>query len=112
MNAWRLFNKAAQYALDGTRKHFFLAAIGVRTDGAQVVARNHHCETPNPSAHAERRALRKCDRGSVIFVVRMKKDGSFALARPCARCRSAMRTKGIERVCYTISDTEYGVMVP
>lgn len=47
-----------------------------------------------------------------IFVCRIKKDGSRALARPCPLCLYALREKGVNRVFYTISNREYGVLKP
>ncbi len=93
--------------LDG--RHFYVGAVGLRSDGAAVSAMNGRTYSPNPFAHAERRLLRKLDKGSVVFVGRSTRDGTWALARPCMYCRKAMRGR-VTLVVYTIAPGEYGVM--
>lgn len=41
----------------------------------------------------------------VIFVYRLKRDGSRGLAKPCIGCETMLRTKGIKQVYYS---TEIG----
>jgi len=47
-----------------------------------------------------------------VFVVRVKKNGERALARPCALCLFVLRGQGVGRVFYTIGPGEYGVLKP
>ena len=59
---------------------------------------------PNrPYLHAELAALLKCGtrRPFSIFVERIRKDGSTALAKPCPICERAIKAWGVQRVAYT-----------
>lgn len=49
-------------------------------------------------------------KGADLFVCRILKDESFAIARPCKACLKIAQLYGIRRVYYTISDTEFGVI--
>ncbi len=99
----------ARAGLDDKRT-YALGAVGKRSDGAWVHARNGSSERVQPLAHAERRLLRKLDKGSIIYVARARSGGGMALARPCERCLRAMKVRGVKKVYYTIADNEYGVI--
>lgn len=69
------------------------------------------CETTHSEMDAVLKARAKSDlRGSKIFVVRRKRDGSFGLARPCEICQNILFSYGIRRALYSIDDRTYGVM--
>ena len=115
---WQYFAFARKAA---TNKHdvrgILIGACGVRNDGCRVVSSNgpvimfNESKGSYPAAHAEARLARKLDVGSVVFVCRVRKvDGSFACARPCPDCQRTLTSRGIKKVYYTISNTEYGVM--
>lgn len=110
----KYFRLARQVALKGDTleadRHYRLGAVGIRTDGAIVTASNIPNRQPEAHAHAETRLVRKLDWGSTVYVVRIRRDGSLALARPCRRCQSAMRLRGVWSCYYSINDTEYGVI--
>jgi tRNA(Arg) A34 adenosine deaminase TadA len=109
----RLLDVAAALALaEKGRKNFRLGAVIKRLDGAIVTATNHHTKFPNPSAHAEARALRKADWGCVLYVARVTADGGWALSKPCKRCQAIIRNRGVKKVYYTIGPNEYGVWYP
>jgi len=91
-------------------RHYRIGAVGIRNDGAIVAASNTPQRNPEPKAHAEYRLVKKLDWGSVVYVVRIRRDGTLALARPCRNCRGAMRLRGVKRCYYSINDTEYGVI--
>lgn len=65
------------------------------------------------SIHAEMMAMIKARNLDVnfakvsLFVVRVKKDGSFGMARPCAACEAMIRRLGIVNVYYT-TDSGWG----
>ena len=106
-----LLREAAVIALRGDQKRsFFLGAIGIRKDGAIVAANNGGSNIPTPPAHAEARLLRKLGNGAYVYVARVTKGGSLALAKPCRGCTQGLRNKGVKRVYYSISDDEFGVM--
>lgn len=53
--------------------------------------------------HAEFDALRhnKSFEGATIYVVRIKKDGSYGMAKPCKHCVKLCRKAGIKKVFYS-----------
>lgn len=100
-------------------RNFWLGAVGVRTDGVIVSAKNGACKESLaqgsgwsfPQCHAEFRCVKKMDRGGIVYVARVARDGSLAMAKPCRDCETLLRNKGIRRAYYSIGPTEYGVMV-
>lgn len=108
----RYFQLAKQVALKGgSRRRYRLGAVGIRSDGAIVAANNITTRKPEPRAHAETRLTRKLDWGSNVYVVRILSDGTLAMAKPCKHCQNAMRLRGIRYCYYSISDSEYGVLI-
>lgn len=112
-----LLHVAARHAIDlrgKQRQGYYLAAVGVRRDGAIVRATNKATRAkqnlPVPSTHAEARLCRKLDVGAEVYVARVVGDGSWALSRPCERCCLALMARRVRRVYYTIAPGEYGVM--
>ena len=91
-----------------------LASIALRNDGVFVSSTNSTVtEGKMPSAHAEARVLRKAGFGSTLWVARIrKKDGVWAIARPCKTCQTLIENKGVTRVYYTIGPSEYGIWTP
>lgn len=113
-NINKYFRMARQVATKGdtheVARQYRLGSIGIRTDGAIVAASNVPHRTPEPRAHAEARLVRKLDWGSTVYVVRIKSDGELTLARPCKKCISAMRLRGVKRCYFSITEHEYGVL--
>ena len=95
-----------------------IGAIGERADGVVVFARNSavldttgntgepFCFAP---CHAEWRLAKKLDTGSTVYVARVRKDGTLAMARPCGDCERVLRSRKVVRVYYTVGPTSYGV---
>ncbi len=106
-----LFRLAAKTAIKrkDIRRHC-IGAVGLRNDGTIVKSTNLPCRYPEPQAHAEARLCRKLDKGSIVYVVRVLKNGDYANATPCLTCRSFMQISGVRRCYYTINDHEYGVI--
>lgn len=48
--------------------------------------------------------------GGDMYVVRLKRDGTKALSKPCNLCMWVMKKHGVNKVFYTIKDDEYGVI--
>lgn len=107
---YKYFRLAKQIALKGNNRHYWLGAIGIRSDGAMVASNNIPNRCPEFYAHAEARLVRKLDWGSIVYVVRVRKDGTFGLARPCKHCQMAMRLRGVKRCYYSINNNEFGVI--
>ena len=63
-----------------------------------------------PKVHAEISALSKLQKASFnpkrmkLFVYRIKRDGSYGMARPCASCMQAIKDFGIRKIYYTTDD--------
>lgn len=94
-----------------THRKAFVGAVAIRRDGVIVSARNSGVKDPNercPFAHAEYKILRKCGSRAIIYVARMRRDGSLALAKPCDTCHVYLRSRNVEAVYYTVSDYEWG----
>lgn len=103
---------AKRVALKGDKKRRYkIGAVGIRTDGAIVIANNIRTRLQEPLAHAEARLSRKLDRGATVYVVRVLANGSFAIARPCCRCQRIMRFRGVKRCYYSINNREFGVLI-
>ena len=45
--------------------------------------------------------------GATIYVTRVYKDGSFAIARPCKHCRKMLESAGVKTVWYTDRDGNF-----
>lgn len=64
----------------------------------------------NPSLHAEIRAILSCScdlSGSVAFIYREDAFANPKLARPCNTCYQQLKTHGVKKIVYTISEYPY-----
>lgn len=110
MNPWKYFKIAADVAtLKKDIRTHKLGAVGLRADGALVVAYNGPTRGLVAASHAEARLCKKLDYYGTVFVVRVAPSG-YLLSRPCASCRRMLKSRRVKRVYYTISDSEYGVL--
>jgi tRNA(Arg) A34 adenosine deaminase TadA len=95
------------------RRSFLLCALGIRSDGVLVKSLNGPTEKPNAEIHAERRLSKKLDYNAIVYVARVRLDTKkFGLSRPCRACMSALISKKVKRVYYTINANQYGVWLP
>jgi tRNA(Arg) A34 adenosine deaminase TadA len=107
----RMFRLAERIAIKKNDiRRYCIGAVGLRADGTIVKSTNLPCRYPEPQAHAEARLCRKLDKGSIVYVVRVLKNGDYANATPCRTCRSFMQMVGVRRCYYTITNSEYGVI--
>jgi tRNA(Arg) A34 adenosine deaminase TadA len=90
-------------------RNYLIGCVGLRTDGAIVVAPNSWTKDPEPAAHAEARTVKKSNKGSTLYVARVHRSGDWACAKPCVKCQALIRNKEVKRVFYTISNNEYSV---
>lgn len=119
-NVWSYFDIAAKCAkISKSRdfREFKLGAIAIRADGVLAISANGSAMISTTDrrhysreCHAEYRLARKLDKGAVVYVVRINKFDEFKNARPCKTCENALRSHGVKKVYYTLSDNEYGVM--
>ncbi len=103
--------EACRIAFDARRRDarsYSLAAVGERGD-AVVTATNLLSFGVQLRAHAECRCIRKMGYGGVVYVARIRKDGSVGCAKPCGGCQLAAKFKNL-KIIYTISESEYGVI--
>lgn len=90
---------------------FLLGAVGLRNDGVFVSSRNLAGTDIVPDHHAESRLARKLTPGSTVWVARVsRRDGEWALSRPCKGCEMRLRSTGVKRIVYTIGPNEWGVI--
>lgn len=104
-----------QWTSEYDSQHLVMA-MGIRRDGVLVFSSNGASKPSSCDklririAHAEQRLAQKLGMGAVIYVARLKRDGSRGLAKPCQNCERILRSRGVVRVYYTIADNEYGVL--
>lgn len=92
-------------------RSFLLGAVGLRNDGVIVSSKNIAAPDYAPDHHAETRLVRKLTPGSTVWVSRItRRDGGWALARPCAGCQMRLRVAGVKKVIYTIAPNEWGIL--
>jgi deoxycytidylate deaminase len=91
-------------------RSFKLGAIGLRNDGTIVSALNGPAPNKCSQVHAEARLCQKLTPGSTVWVARIRHDGTLGMARPCPSCQRRLRSTGVVKVIYTISDNEHGVL--
>lgn len=89
-------------------RNYLIGCVGVRTDSAVVVSQNILTKKPEHTAHAESRALKKCDKGSILYVARVHRSGDWANAKPCIKCQTLIRNKEVKKVYYTLGPNEWG----
>jgi hypothetical protein len=63
----------------------------------------------NESRHAEVAALSKIHDpikriGVTVLSVRVRKDGTLAMGKPCDACMAFLRTFGVKQVCWSDSN--------
>jgi len=115
-----LLREAGKIALGDDERNFLLGAIGVRQDGVSVSAKNGAVISSTyddyriiSDAHAECRVIRKLGKYGIIYVSRvLKKDGTFAMARPCGGCQLRIRAAKVKKVYYTVNNSQYGIWDP
>lgn len=67
---------------------------------------------PKHGMHAEVSALYGADdsEDAIVYVVRLRKDDSIGLAKPCLSCAGYMIISGIKRVIYSDNDGSFKQM--
>jgi tRNA(Arg) A34 adenosine deaminase TadA len=109
---WKYLHLAGEVGQkrDDDLRQYAIGAVAIRPDGVIVSSRNQAARKISPTAHAEYRVLRKAGTGSVVYVCRVRGDGSYALARPCPRCEAALRTRRVTRCHYSIDNSSFGTI--
>ena len=97
----KYFRLAKLIALRGDSKdanrRYRIGAVGIRNDGVIVGASNICTRKPCTNAHAEYRTSKMLTIDSVIFVVRIGRDGKLRLAKPCKKCQKYMRFRKVKK---------------
>lgn len=74
-------------------------------------AQRGFCESTHSEMDAVLQAREKTDlRGCKIYVVRIKENDIFGLAKPCEICEHVLFNYGIKKAYYTIDETNFGTM--
>jgi len=108
----KYFELARKLAINpGLSKHYLFGAIGIRSDGKVVMSSNIPNQGQDVNCHAEARLSKKLDKGSVVYVARVSKDGRhFRPAKPCVECQRKLKGKSVQKVYYTIDDATWGIL--
>jgi len=110
---------AARIAEQSSYPHFKHGAVLVK--GASVINVSHNKQGFNSfgakfrkkkqgraTLHAELGSVlnveKKNTEGSTVYVVRVNRQGSTRLSKPCHMCESAMKHCGVRRVIYSTDD--------
>lgn len=89
-------------------RNYLIGCVGLRTDGAIVVAPNSWTKDPEHTAHGENRVLKKAGFGATLWVARVTRDNQWANAKPCVKCQALIRNKKVKRVYFTLGPNQYG----
>ena len=113
-----IINLAATMALKST--HFSGHRLGAVVHyGKRIISTGFNQNKSHPSVkqynstlrglHAEMHATIGCGdlRQAQITVVRIRKDGSFGLAKPCEECRKFLWLRGIRKIYYSLEGKTY-----
>jgi deoxycytidylate deaminase len=113
----RILNIARQIAYKSTYKRYRHGAVLVKGGAILNTSTNSNdfCsfgtrfrkECGHATMHAELGSILGISRcvteGSTLYVVRITKNGDFAISKPCKMCESILRHVGIKKVIYTNS---------
>jgi len=102
----------------GGKNGYRLGAIIVNTKTKTIEAAKFNCLKSHPKLckhfkypylHAEAHAILSLGLFSclnkIMYVVRVKRDGSYAMAKPCKSCQNLIKEVGIKDVYYSTSST-------
>lgn len=118
----KFFEIAANAAnLRDDERIFRVGCCGIRSDGIIVIGYNGPVMLGDmgdtirhsfPAAHAEIRCSKKLNKGSTVFVARVRRDNfEYAMARPCPACMNVLLSKNVKKIFYTIDNKSYGNIV-
>lgn len=111
-NTIKMLNAAAKMSsLKDDDRNFRIGSVAIRGDGSMVRSYNGNPKSPTPEHHSEARLCRKLDRGAIVYVARITRDGKWNMSKPCEDCMRSMRRAYVKRIYYTIADKEYGVII-
>lgn len=94
------------------RKNYNFGVVCLRKDGSMTISNNILTQNPHPKAHAESRALAKAGYGAILYIVRLKRDGTWGMAKPCKHCQTLIQNMRVSKVVYSIDTNEFGVWYP
>lgn len=112
-------DRLIEIAVKNAEKSIYKQRIGcVLVKGNKIISQGHNQlrysskNTDNvkwlESLHAERHCLNKVGRekakGTTLIVVRILKDGSFALAKPCSQCMWLISELKVKKVVYSTKE--------
>jgi pyrimidine deaminase RibD-like protein len=95
------------------RKHRTITRRHNTDKSHTVISESRHAKKYT-RMHAEVRAVLATDRDiltrSTVYVARVTRHGTDALARPCLLCQEIMREAGVKKVYYTIEPGSFGML--
>lgn len=112
-NHRKMLELAAEVSkLKDDNRTYRLGAVAIRGDDVLVSAYNGYPGVPTPPAHCEARLVRKLDKGAVVYLTRLSREGQWANSKPCPDCLRAMRRARVKRVYYTSGPNEWDSLEP
>lgn len=119
-----LKNKFLQYALESARSHDYaksldyqlcavivsggrILSVGFNKHNTNGLTERYKIKDHTCSVHAEIAAVAKARKkirleGSKIYVVRIHRDGTPAMAKPCEMCQHVLFNYGIKKAIFTV----------
>ena len=86
-------------------KQHRLAAIIIK--GGSIIATGHNSECIHAEESAINRSSKSNIKGCTLVVLRVRRNGTLGLAKPCQDCMGRITIAGIKKVLYT---DENGIM--
>ncbi len=92
-------------------RNFRIGAVAIRSDGVVVKSSNGPTPEPCRHSHAEAKLCRKIDYGAIVYVIRLRRDGTIGMSKPCPDCEKILRTRKVKKVYYTTNNGGVECMV-
>ena len=101
-----LLKKAKEMSEKSTHPHYPMVAFAMKGGNIVEWGTNRYSKINFPKTlHCEEALAQKLGRRgetiSKVFIFRFKGSGSLGLARPCLRCREALREVGVTRIVFS-----------
>lgn len=105
MNLSSISRAAVSLATKSTHARYPMAAILLKSGHPIGFGVNKYTTSHYPrTRHAEESALLSVGdgaHGTTVLVVRVRRNGTLGMARPCGRCRLTLAAAGVKRAVYS-----------
>jgi deoxycytidylate deaminase len=104
----RYIKIATKAAMKSQHHQHRLGSVLIR--GSNVISTGHNFSTVHSEHDCINRAFKSGTEGTIIIVVRVRRNGTMGMSRPCVCCLGRLINAGVERVIYTTNDGEYRML--